>query len=367
MAVKHVTRRGEQVWVIDFGYQGPQGQAMRYRRNAQVNTRSGAVAEERRIMQRLAETGNVAHALASPTSDRHGPTFGAAVTEFARKRLPKLKPSTRVGYVAVLGGLGLEGRDGEGHLAFLRDVPTASIRRGTIEELDTKLCGLGLAASTRRNVQIVLRAVLRSALTDAQMALLRPPPLPRVGRKVPRSLDRETVDKIIQAASETGKLGLSLVAYAGLRPAEVRGLRVRDVSLRERTLSVRVGVSHGEESATKSGHERVVPIASALLPVLTARLTKPGDANGRVALTDAGKPWGQSGLAQAFDRAVERADADTTLTIYDLRHFFATELIRRGVSAPAVQKLLGHHDLSVTQRYVDVVGADLKAAIAKFD
>jgi site-specific recombinase XerD len=46
-----------------------------------------------------------------------------------------------------------------------------------------------------------------------------------------------------------------------------------------------------------------------------------------------------------------------------LRHFFVTELFRRGVPAPAVQRLAGHGSLTVTQVYADFGADDLRAAV----
>lgn len=45
-----------------------------------------------------------------------------------------------------------------------------------------------------------------------------------------------------------------------------------------------------------------------------------------------------------------------------LRHSFASELIRYGVSLPAVMKLLGHNTLKMTLRYVQVTNEDLSKA-----
>jgi hypothetical protein len=49
--------------------------------------------------------------------------------------------------------------------------------------------------------------------------------------------------------------------------------------------------------------------------------------------------------------------------IHSLRHHFATELDRKRVSARVIQQLLGHANLGVTQRYVDVAARDLMEAV----
>ena len=42
------------------------------------------------------------------------------------------------------------------------------------------------------------------------------------------------------------------------------------------------------------------------------------------------------------------------------RHSFATEMVRSGVSLPALMQLLGHHDIRMTPRYVRVTQEDLQ-------
>lgn len=43
-----------------------------------------------------------------------------------------------------------------------------------------------------------------------------------------------------------------------------------------------------------------------------------------------------------------------------LRHFFATEMVRLGVSLRALMQMLGHQDIRMTLRYVEVVQLDLQ-------
>ncbi len=64
----------------------------------------------------------------------------------------------------------------------------------------------------------------------------------------------------------------------------------------------------------------------------------------------------EKGIAQA----AKRAGCFTHVTPHRLRHSFATEMLRLGVSLPALMKLLGHKDIRMTLRYVEVTQQDLQ-------
>ena len=55
-------------------------------------------------------------------------------------------------------------------------------------------------------------------------------------------------------------------------------------------------------------------------------------------------------LGSFFNIAVEKADIQN-FHFHDLRHTFATRLAQRGVDIYKISKLLGHHSVSMTQRY----------------
>jgi len=85
-----------------------------------------------------------------------------------------------------------------------------------------------------------------------------------------------------------------------------------------------------------------------------------------VAVTDAGKPWGQYGLDQAFGRVRDRAGL-AGWSVYSLRHYAITMWLRRGVPVHVVQKMAGHRNLSTTQHYVHFLKADLEDAARRLD
>lgn len=58
--------------------------------------------------------------------------------------------------------------------------------------------------------------------------------------------------------------------------------------------------------------------------------------------------------------AANRAGCSSPVTPHRLRHTFASEMLRLGVSLPALMQLLGHHDIRMTMRYVEVTQQDLQ-------
>ena len=65
-------------------------------------------------------------------------------------------------------------------------------------------------------------------------------------------------------------------------------------------------------------------------------------------------------LRPALAKAAQRAGCSGPVTPHQLRHTFASEMVRLGVSLPALMQLLGHKDIRMTLRYVQVTQLDLQ-------
>jgi site-specific recombinase XerD len=65
-------------------------------------------------------------------------------------------------------------------------------------------------------------------------------------------------------------------------------------------------------------------------------------------------------LRSVLAQTAKRAGCFTHVTPHRLRHSFATEMLRLGVSLPALMQLLGHKDVRMTLRYVQVTQQDLQ-------
>lgn len=68
-------------------------------------------------------------------------------------------------------------------------------------------------------------------------------------------------------------------------------------------------------------------------------------------------------LRKPFEKACQIALIDN-FRIHDLRHTFASMAVSSGADLYAVQRLLGHQDIAMTQRYAHLAADDLKRATA---
>ncbi|MDE3110741.1 MAG: tyrosine-type recombinase/integrase, partial [Acidobacteriota bacterium] len=65
-------------------------------------------------------------------------------------------------------------------------------------------------------------------------------------------------------------------------------------------------------------------------------------------------------LRRALTQAASRAGIAVHIVPHQLRHTYATTMLRAGVSLPALMKLLGHRTANMTLRYVEVTQKDLQ-------
>jgi len=148
---------------------------------------------------------------------------------------------------------------------------------------------------------------------------------------------------------------VALMAFGGLRVAEVAGLEVGDVAITARTGTVRVRRGKGDV-------ERAVPL--------------PKEARGAVAAWIAGRPKGPGPAlfagptgeplsVRAMHRAVAGAGraAGMDLSPHALRHTYVTRLVRQGVDLATVAELAGHRRLETTRRYARPSEEDRQAAV----
>ena len=193
---------------------------------------------------------------------------------------------------------------------------------------------------------------------------------PKREQKIPAHLSMDEMSRLLEMPDVSTALGrrdravLELFYASGLRLSELVGLDLDEVNLRARLVRV----------MGKGAKERLVPFNTATEQSIRAWL-----ADRATLRSQSRKPKAQSPKpgaeplfvnfrgARLTGRSVQRLVArymsacSTRFGIspHALRHSFATHLLQRGADLRAIQELLGHVQLSTTQRYTHVNAAQL--------
>ncbi len=179
--------------------------------------------------------------------------------------------------------------------------------------------------------------------------------LPKVPKKVPSYLTVEDVVRLIESPDlsrplETRDRAILELLYAcGVRVSELSGLNVEDVNFKEAFILVR----------GKGRKERIVPFGRHCLNALQAYLQERSFPGVRFAgkhptplfLNHLGTRLTSRSVARLIEKYVQRCGLNQKVSPHALRHSFATHLLNSGADLRSIQELLGHQNLSTTQKY----------------
>jgi integrase/recombinase XerC len=176
----------------------------------------------------------------------------------------------------------------------------------------------------------------------------------------------EQTNYLLDQAAGAGRKGpdnerdiaiLELLYGCGLRVSELVGLDVADLELTGRWVRVR----------GKGRKERQVPVPSKAALAVQACLAKRAPESGvsAVFLNRGGRRLSDRSVRAIVKRYAVAFGGDASLHPHSLRHAFATHLLSDGADLRSIQELLGHAQLSTTQKYTQVSLADLMAVYDK--
>jgi integrase len=153
---------------------------------------------------------------------------------------------------------------------------------------------------------------------------------------------------------------VGLMLMHGLRSAEVLALNPEDVLLSEAQLRVR----------GKGSKLRFLPLAPETTQLIDhyLRLERPNPCSAALFVVLKGPAHGTrmtpAGLRSLF-RYHRRTTGIQLANPHRFRHTFASDMVRAGMSLPALMQLMGHADIETTLRYVQVTPQDVYLQYAR--
>ncbi|MFN0264789.1 site-specific tyrosine recombinase XerD [Tepidamorphus sp. 3E244] len=251
----------------------------------------------------------------------------------------------------------------------------ASVDASDVTAFMAQLASRQMAASTAARKLSALRQFFRFLVEEGVIAAdpADGQDTPRRAASLPKVMSEAQVETLLETAAQAatdanprtgvGQRALRMhclveLLYAtGLRVSELIALPASAAKSDRDLLNVR----------GKGGRERMVPLSAQAKKALQAHVAARAEQNSRWLFPAESK----SGYLtrQAFARelkvlcAAAGLDADA-ISPHVLRHAFASHLLANGADLRALQKLLGHADISTTQIYTHVLEERLKQTVA---
>ena len=240
--------------------------------------------------------------------------------------------------------------------------------------IPTSSAGLPICAPTPRlgasrlhlRRLLLLRCILEELAWTAQLPdlahLIRREDIPRTPQRLPRPLTAQQDQLIQQELLRRNDLPANvflLIRHTGMRIGECADLSydcLHHVGPDRWAIHVPLG---------KLKTERMVPVDSFVCELVhRLRFFRSFDP-APCRWPAAGPPHTQADLDQTTAPLPARcrqprSASPPRIVPHQLRHTYATEMVRAGVSLPALMKLLGHVKAEMTMHYVQVAGDDLQ-------
>lgn len=150
---------------------------------------------------------------------------------------------------------------------------------------------------------------------------------------------------------------INLLLNCGCRAATIRTFLLKDVNLDNQTITYR---------HTKNGKIQIVPLCSAIVPVLREYMRIRGGNDNEVLFpNDFGKPMTETALRLAIVKYNNSRGVKKT-SIHLFRHTFAQRYLQNGGNSLYLQKILGHSTLAMTKHYCNIYDVQLVSSFDAF-
>ena len=258
-------------------------------------------------------------------------------------------------------------RDVEQFLLFCKEADLKNITQDDISDFVQFLGQKHFAPKTVARKLSAIREFFRFLYTEKEiednpaMDILTP----KQEKPLPKFLTEEDIQKLIQAAQNSGKesqrrlaVMVELMYACGLRVSELVSLPENCLNFDKRQILVR----------GKGSKERIIPVApsavEAVLDYLTYRDHFIGQGKRSAWLfpskiSDSGHLTRDAFFKQLKELAVQTGISPAKISPHVLRHSFATHLLHRQADLRAVQKMLGHESINTTEIYTHMLSKQL--------
>jgi integrase/recombinase XerD len=251
------------------------------------------------------------------------------------------------------------------------NIPLEKIQHKDLREMIHFVHELGMQASSQARLISAFKSFfgflhMNDLIPSNPSELLE---APKIGRKLPDTLDHLEVELIIsqidlsKPEGERNKAILETLYGCGLRVSELTSLKISDLFFDDDFIRV----------TGKGSKQRLIPIGESAKKQISIykdqvrihQKIQPGFED-ILFLNRRGKGLTRIMIYTIIKNLVELAGIKKNVSPHTFRHSFATELIERGADLRAVQEMLGHESITTTEIYTHLDRAYLRDTIMMY-
>lgn len=243
-----------------------------------------------------------------------------------------------------------------------KDLKLSEITSMRIERLKAEKLKSGLSVKTVNNILSTLRVCLNTAFEWNELKAMPKIKWLKVSDQPFDFLNEEECLALLNAAQTVIERDMLLCAMrTGMRRGELLGLEWSSVDFARNKIVVQQSYVEGHLHSTKNNRIRYIPMSADLRHVLMQRKKLKG-----FVFSETEKPVRGIMASKWLYKLCERAEM-RSIGWHVLRHTFASHLVMKGVPMRAVQMLLGHSSIQMTERYSHLAPSTLHDAVAVLD
>lgn len=193
--------------------------------------------------------------------------------------------------------------------------------------------------------------------------------IPKIGRKLPDSLSKNEIDKLISAIDlshpqgERNRTIIETIYSCGLRVSELINLQLSDLFFDEGYIRI---LGKGNKFRFVPIHYSTVKYLNFYIKDIRSNINPNKEDKDSVFLNRRGSRLSRQMIFIILKNLATKINLDKKIGPHTLRHSFATHLLKNGADLRSIQQLLGHESITTTEIYVHLDKSYLQEVVNEF-
>lgn len=245
-------------------------------------------------------------------------------------------------------------------LPFFGDQTLGGVTPGLISQYKSRRLKEGAKPATLNRELSLMKHSFNLALKEWDWVKENPccrVKMERENNERERVLGYDEEERLLEACPQWLREIIIFGIDTGAREGEILGLTSKSIDPFRRVVTI---------LQSKTGQYKTIPFTSRVFEILKNKIKVRHLHQDLIFLSENGTKITASNLGRAFRKALKKVSIED-FKFHDLRHSYASRLVQTGIDPYTIQRLLGHKDPKMVQRYAHHSVESLRNAVEAWE